>query len=201
MESQSAARSGDVVYVEDLELARRAAGGNAQARRQLVRRVFGRAQRIARALLGNATDAEDAAQECMLELLASAKGYRGQAPLERWADRVVVRSCRRWGHRQHRRESRIDASITPDQLQRAPGLALANERVPRPVADYLDRLPEPQREVLVLRHVLGFSLAEIGEQVDAKERTVRYRLSAGLQTLRGLIRRDCAIGVGKGVQA
>lgn len=201
MESQSTATPQDVVYVEDLELARLVVRGNLQARRLLVRRVLGRTQRIARALLGNAADAEDAAQECILELLASIKGYRGQAPLERWSDRVVVRSCRRWGHRQQRRDSRIDPSVTPDQLQRAAGLGLAHERVPRPVEDYLDRLPEPQREVLVLRHVLGFSLAEIGEQVDAKERTVRYRLSAGLQTLRGLIRRDCAIGVGKGARA
>ena len=186
-----------LAHPEDLQLARLVARADPQGRRAFVRRLFGRTQRIARSLLGNASDADDAAQECMVVLLDAAKSFQGRSALERWADRVVVRRCRRWQQRSRRRQFPIEGDVTPDELSLSTPAANMQEQLPRPVGDYLAQLPAAQREALVLKHMLGFSLAEIAAEVDAKERTVRDRIAAGLKTLRALIRRDCAIGARK----
>jgi RNA polymerase sigma factor (sigma-70 family) len=62
--------------------------------------------------------------------------------------------------------------------------------LPRHVAEYLDELPEVQRQVLVLRHVLDYSVAEIAEMVGAPIDTVKSRLLYARRALRKSIRRD-----------
>ena len=48
----------------------------------------------------------------------------------------------------------------------------------------LDRLPDNQREVFILRQVLELSFREISETVMVSENTVKSRLRYALQSLR-----------------
>ena len=62
----------------------------------------------------------------------------------------------------------VDRSAFRDQLQQA-----------------LEKLPEKQREVFVLREISGLKFREVAEVVDAKVPTVKSRLRYALKTLRG----------------
>ncbi|MFO0571899.1 MAG: sigma-70 family RNA polymerase sigma factor [Polyangiaceae bacterium] len=62
--------------------------------------------------------------------------------------------------------------------------------------EYLEQLPEAQREALVLRHVMGYSVSEIAEATEVSPNTVKDRLLRGTREMRRLIRRDQAIGLG-----
>lgn len=182
-------------FEEDRTLAQLVADGDPQARSLYTRRTFGRAMRIAHAMCADSADAEDAAQECMIALLRGARSYQGRSSLERWADRVAARECIRLDRLRRAREAKNDPSFELDTLDGSPAQTVLRDQMPRPVAYYLSLLPQPQREVLVLRHMLGCSLDEISEHVGAKRATVRYRLASAIKTVRGLVRRDRAVGI------
>ena len=56
--------------------------------------------------------------------------------------------------------------------------------------DYLDELPDAQRQAVVMRHALGYSVAEVAEFLDVPLDTAKSRLLYGRRALRKLIRRD-----------
>lgn len=170
------------------------ASGDARARNLLAMRLVGRTRRVLRGLLGDARDADDAAQDALVEILAAAHGWRGEGSIERWADRIAVRT----GLRFRRRERRdAIADVDPDQL-RDDDAPAHDEVLPRPLAAYLDTLPIKERQVLFLKHGLGYSLPEVAEIIGAARSTTKYRLESALDRLRKLIRRDTAIGRPKG---
>jgi RNA polymerase sigma-70 factor (ECF subfamily) len=167
------------------------AAGDERAQSMLAMRLSGRFRRVLRGLLGDSRDADDAAQDALVEVLASAHGFRGDASIERWADRIAVRT----GLRFRRRERRGPiADVDPDQLRSvAPSSAIA-DALPQPLDAYLDQLPIGERQVLFLKHGLGYSLPEVAEIVGAARSTTKYRLTSALERLRKVIRRDTAIG-------
>ncbi|HWB76783.1 MAG TPA: sigma-70 family RNA polymerase sigma factor [Nannocystaceae bacterium] len=179
---------------EDARLMQLVASGDARARNLLAMRLVGRTRRVLRGLLGDARDADDAAQDALVEILAAAHGWRGEGSIERWADRITVRT----GLRFRRRERRdAIADVDPDEL-RSDALPEHDEVLPRPLAAYLDTLPLKERQVLFLKHALGYSLPEVAEIVGAARSTTKHRLESALDRLRKLIRRDTAIGRPKG---
>jgi RNA polymerase sigma-70 factor, ECF subfamily len=52
------------------------------------------------------------------------------------------------------------------------------------LADALAALPEPMREVVVLKHLRGCTLAQIGEQISRSVPAVASLLRRGLEELR-----------------
>jgi RNA polymerase sigma-70 factor, ECF subfamily len=174
----------------DRALVSAALRGEARAEQTLVRRLLPHLRAVARAILGDGADADDGVQVALMRVLERAASYRGEAPIERWARTVAVRACLRLaeGNRRHR------ASDVPDN----DALALTHEvdddtlldTLPGPIGAYLERLPAGQREALVLRHALGYSVAEIAELVGIPVDTVKSRLMFGLRALRRSIRRD-----------
>lgn len=172
------------------------AAGDERARSMLAMRLCDRFRRLLRGLLGDPRDADDAAQDALVEVLASAHGYRGEATIERWADRIAVRS----GLRFRRREQRapIADGVDPDDLRASPTEPAVGDALPRPLDTYLGQLPTKERQVLFLRHGLGYSLPEVAEIVGAGRSTTKYRLMSALARLRKVIRRDTAIGCGNG---
>jgi RNA polymerase sigma-70 factor (ECF subfamily) len=176
---------------EDARLMELVAAGDPRARSMLAMRLSGRFRRLLRGLLGDARDADDAAQDALVEVLSSAHGYRGEASIERWADRIAVRT----GLRFHRRERRaaID-DVDPDEIGAVALEPAHRDDLPRPLLAYLDQLPAKERQVLFLKHGLGYSLPEVAEIVGAARSTTKYRLMTALARLRKVIRRDTAIG-------
>ncbi|MEX1368957.1 MAG: RNA polymerase sigma factor [Nannocystaceae bacterium] len=184
--------AGEPVSLE-LETVRRAAEGDAQAQAWLARRVVGRVRRVARALSRNAADADDAAQLSLMEVLRSAHSYRGEASLDAWVGRIAARTTVRHLARERRKADPVVAQplalaapIAPDGLR---------ETLPRDLRDYLDQLPQPQRQAIVLHHALGCSLDEVAEMAQVSRNTIKGRLRLGLATLRKLVRRDRQIGI------
>jgi len=73
--------------------------------------------------------------------------------------------------------------IELDQLEAQPGAADGNSARAR-LAGVLAGLPEPQREVVLLRFVDGLSLDEIAEALEVPTGTVKSRLHNALTALR-----------------
>jgi RNA polymerase sigma-70 factor (ECF subfamily) len=167
---------------EDAELMARVAGGNLDAQRTVARRLLRRIQRLCRALLRNRHDAEDAVQLSVLEVLRSARNYRGESSLERWSDRITVRTTLRAAAAERRtRGAPIEGDV---------GVTYGNIEHSLLAGECLDRLSERQRSALILRHGLEYSIEEIGEFLGISPNTVKDHLLRGRSILRRELQRD-----------
>ena len=146
---------------------------------------------LARYLLRDAADAEDAVQECYLRALRHFDSYRGPA-MKPWLFAILRNVCRA---EFARRASSPTAPIddVPDDAEQTP---LWHEAQETPEAQMLHRwdsttigrlvaaLAEPFRETLVLREIHDLSYREIADIVGAPVGTVMSRLACARAMLR-----------------
>lgn len=178
----------------DLGFMKLVAGGDPHAQRVLAHRLAPRVQRIAQRLLTNRADADDAAQVALMEVLRSAANYREEASIERWADRIAVRTTLRHARDQRRRSLFLRPSPDADVLHGQVDDDKAHEHTPRRLEEYLAQLPRARREALVLKHALGYTTEEIAELTQKPVGTVKDRLVAARRQIRKLIMRELRIG-------
>jgi RNA polymerase sigma-70 factor (ECF subfamily) len=164
----------------DLALMRAVVEGDQPSRHELMRRLVPRAQRLCQALLRNGTDAKDASQSALLQVLRSAHTYRGECNLELWSDRIVTRTALRWITAERRRRQEPLADEASGESAAAQPRVLLRE--------CLNRLPEAQRVTLLLRAGFEYSIDEIAALTEVPPNTVKDRLTRARQTLRALVR-------------
>jgi RNA polymerase sigma-70 factor (ECF subfamily) len=181
----------------DLSLMRRVAAADRHAQRVLAHRLAPRVQRISQRLLRNRADADDASQVALIEILRSAATYQDISSIERWADRITVRTVLRHARAQRRRPWQLGGALVDAETVSAPPPENddVGEAAPRPVDEYLAELPPARREVLVMKHSLGYTTQEIAELTNSPVGTIKDRLVAARKQLRKLIGRDLRFGV------
>lgn len=177
--------SHDSARAGDLNLVRDALDGVPGAQDQLLRVVLPHVRAVATAIVGRGSEVDDAVQVATLAVLDDLSGYRGDARLVRWARTVAARVCLRLRAKRRRWLRNVDLAKTVAKVDASPEYDL-----PQDVAGYLDRLPEAQREALVLRHVLGHTVAEVAELTGAPRDTTKSRLLAGRRALRQMLAED-----------
>jgi RNA polymerase sigma-70 factor (ECF subfamily) len=79
---------------DDVDLAGRAAAGDAGAFRAIMQRLNRRLYRIARGILRNNTEAEDAVQDAYVSAFTNLASYRGESTLATWLSRIVMNERR-----------------------------------------------------------------------------------------------------------
>lgn len=178
----------------DLDLARRVVDGDRGAAQRFATRLMPTVRTVAIRLTRSSADAQDAAQEALVELLRSACNYRGDGPLEGWARTVALRSVARW---MRRHASPPSPPGVGDEVAAAPVSTFVLDHLPRPLDAYLSELAEPQRTALLLRCSLGCTIPEIAKLTDSPTPTVKSRVSRALAIIRSTIRRDMRFGTRK----
>src|SRR5215470_13907560 len=92
-----------VVYVEDVLLVDRCLTGEPAAARELFRRHRARVHASLYRVLGSNRDMDDLLQEAFLQVFQSLQGWRAEASLATWIDRVSVRVAYRYLSQRTRR--------------------------------------------------------------------------------------------------
>ena len=175
------------------ELAALVATADPAARRNVVARLGPRVRGIASTILGDRADAEDASQAAWVEILTSTSSYQG-GNLGAWVARISGRTAMRHALQRRERAIRVDLVGDMEALPfSAPPPTLASHEIARPLLDYLADLAEPRRVVLVLRHVLDYSIEEISALTQMSVNTVKDRLLKARAQLRRAIRRDLTL--------
>jgi RNA polymerase sigma-70 factor (ECF subfamily) len=180
-----------------IALATKAAAGDTHAQRRLVERLHRRMQSIALSILGNALDAEDATQVILMEILKCVGSFRGES-LTGWSDRIAVRTAVRHARQRRIHGLRFEAAENLDDLAWSRDSAGVEADLACDLRDYMAQLPEARREVLVLRHMLEYSIDDIAELTGVSPNTVKDRLLHAREQLRRLIRRDRMIDQSRG---
>jgi RNA polymerase sigma-70 factor, ECF subfamily len=140
---------------------------------------------LARYLLRNEHDAEDAVQDAYLRAFRHFDGYRG-GDMRAWLLTIVRRTCYNW-LRQHTADTRMtefDEAVHGDpRTANDPETAMLRGALREALDQAIDRLPVEFREVVILRDLQGWSYAEIAEVVGIPVGTVMSRLSRARQRL------------------
>lgn len=133
---------------------------------------------LARYLLRDPHDAEDAVQEAYLRALKYFGSYRGGDP-KAWVMAIVRNQCKtKTGRRSDGKFEPFEEELHSPEAISADALALESE-AKETVREALDLLPLEFREVIVLREIQGLSYQEIADIVKAPIGTVMSRLSRG----------------------
>ena len=146
--------------------------GQAEAFRELLSRYRKSALALAYQMLGNAEDAEDAAQEAFVRVFQAIPQFRGQASFSTWLYRIVTNTC--LGRIRRRRHSLALDSIAEPRGADSPSQQVTDALMTRQV---LHQMPPGLQAVLLLRVEGGLSYREIADALGLPIGTVRSRLS------------------------
>ena len=144
---------------------------------------------LARYLLGNAADAEDAVQDAYLQAIRHFAGYRGENA-RAWLLTIVRRVCYACSARDQRVGAREDH---PDRIEEIPAetedpeSGVLRGELQEVLARAVRALPDPFREVIVLREIQDLSYREISEVTGVPVGTVMSRLARARRRLQQVL--------------
>jgi RNA polymerase sigma factor (sigma-70 family) len=139
---------------------------------------------IAVRVLGNRSDAEEAAQDALVRAYRALAGYPAERindlRLRPWLTTILLNVCRN--------RTRVRRVATTELVFEPPAEPAADPFAGRHSRDVwaalLSYLPPAQRAAVVLRHVDGMSYAEMSAALDRPEGTLKAQVHRGLATLR-----------------
>ncbi|MDX1675814.1 MAG: RNA polymerase sigma factor [Longimicrobiales bacterium] len=175
---------------EMMALIRRAADGDEDAFRALVRRVHPRLRRWALAKTGDPDQADEAVQRTLIRMHRGLAGFTGESALTSWLYRILSNAVidmhrsesARPTVREEAAEVMPERSEGPDPIQ-----SIHAGRMARAVRDFFDLLPPRQREVLELVDHQGMKAVDVAEMLEIEPGSVRASLFKARRTLRGEI--------------
>lgn len=166
-------------------LVARALQGDASATEQLVRRHLRAAVAVALAVLGEPTEAEDVAQEAFLIAFERLETCREPERFAGWLMQIVRHRALNSRVRQ-RLQGTVTHQLPSPELEQAPPDALRLELRTR-LLQGLSTLSAPQREVVLLHDLEGWTHREIGEALGFSEGMSRQHLFTARRVLRALL--------------
>jgi RNA polymerase sigma-70 factor (ECF subfamily) len=173
--------------IDESDLVRRCQDGDARAFGDLVAAYERVIFTLALRMTGDREEARDIAQIVFLKVYRGLPGFDARRRFFSWIYRIAVNEC--IDRLRSRRPGEILDERIEDPAATPEGNAMRNEMAATVQAALLD-LGEDDRQVLVLRHWLDRSYAEISEAIGLPESTVKSRLFEARQRLgRALNRR------------
>lgn len=178
---------------EELDLVRRSLDGDGKAFRIIIRRHNQTLYRLARSILRDNGEAEDAVQEAYVRAYAHLAGFRGDCALGTWLSRIVINEA--LGRLRKRRTAaaalaeagRAAAQIIPFPQNGGsddPERSMAQRQILRLVEQATDALPDAFRTVFVARVIEGMSVEETAALLDIRPETVKTRLHRARKLVR-----------------
>ncbi len=176
----------------DSALARQAAAGDETAFEGLVGKYSRPILDYCRRLVGDATAAEDLAQETFVKFYLGLSTFDPSRPVPPYLYRIAHNHCLDWLRKKRlptvsltwedeeagtvREAEAPDATLAPDEL-------VERAEVQQAVDDALASLPPTYRGALIMRHREGMSYEEIAEALDMPLGTVKARIHRGRERL------------------
>jgi RNA polymerase sigma-70 factor (ECF subfamily) len=164
-----------------------------------MRRHNRRLYRLARAALGDSSEAEDALQESYVSAYRSIDEFRGHAAVLTWLSRLVLNECLGRRRRTARRQNIIPmvSSGTDVDLEAlsaddtvSPERVLARAQLRALLERKFDQLPETFRVVFICREVEEMNVEETAQCLGIPEATVRTRHFRAKSLLRESLARE-----------
>jgi RNA polymerase sigma-70 factor (ECF subfamily) len=165
--------------------------GDEQAFVTIVERYKHRLTRLAQSVVHNEEDALDVVQEALVKVYKGLNSFRSSSTLYTWLYRVVMNHAIDLV----RRRGKVSFESTADMVYELPDTVDTSRpdkeslrtELRQMIFAAVDKLPEKQRSVILLREVEGLSYREIADVIGCSEGTVMSRLYYGREQLRKML--------------
>ncbi len=165
-----------------------AKAGDREAVRYLYLRFSPNVYGYARSIVRDEHEAEDVTQQVFARLITSLTRYEDRGvPFSAWLLRITHNMAI---DHMRRRLTLCDETAVAEEGEEDRSYALAGV-----LREALEELPETQRQVLVMRHVGGYSPGEIGEALDRSEDSIHGLHHRGRRQLKRELARRGAVPV------
>jgi RNA polymerase sigma-70 factor, ECF subfamily len=173
----------------DEEVAARVLAGETELYEIIIRRYNQRLYRIARAILRNDAEAEDAMQAAYVRAYEHLRQYAGRAPFAAWLTKIAVHESLARLEKRNRTEE-LD-SMFPEEAENilvalgdSPEQQVSTLEMRHLLEDAILALPEDYRTVVMMRDIEEMSTAETAIVLDLTEENVKVRLHRARALLR-----------------
>jgi RNA polymerase sigma-70 factor (ECF subfamily) len=180
---------------DEADLIRRAVLGEERAVRILIQRHNRRLYRLARSIVRDDAEAEDALQEAYVRAFANLAAFRGGSGLGTWLSRIVINEAL---GRLRRRRPTVDWTVIEERqagagviipfpsthAQTDPERTMAQREIRSMLEQAIDDLPDAFRTVLVARVIEEMSTEETADLLQIRPETVKTRLHRARRLLR-----------------
>jgi RNA polymerase sigma-70 factor (ECF subfamily) len=157
-----------------------AAEGDVEAFTRIVKRYQGMVYSVAYSVVGNQTDAEDAAQEALLRCYRKLPQFRGEATFSTWLFRLALTASMDYERRERHRPEPVEVP----ELASDDGADLGSGVTAAALLAAFRALPDDYRAPTVLRDVYGLPYQEIAEITGRPLGTVKVMVHRGRAALR-----------------
>jgi RNA polymerase sigma-70 factor, ECF subfamily len=184
----------------DADLVSSALGGDDAAFATIMARNNRRLYRVARAILRDEADTEDALQEAYLRAFTKLGGFNGRASLATWLTSIVINEA--LGRLRRGRASRaladaVESTLAADDGARFkpaktldPECQVALGQTRQTIERAIDHLPAEFRQVFMLRTLEQLSVEETADHLGIPKATVKTRCHRANSLLRKVLGGD-----------
>jgi RNA polymerase sigma-70 factor (ECF subfamily) len=176
------------VEPSDEALVARVLAGERALIEPLLRRHNQRLFRVARAILRDDDEAEDAVQQAWIAAYQRLAQFAGTAHFSTWLTRIAIhaalgrlRQAKRHGESEREPEEAMNRLASPTA---SPEEQVSRRELTTLLERAIDELPDHYRMVVMLRQVQQLSTAETAECLEVSEDVVKVRLHRGQALLR-----------------
>lgn len=167
--------------------------GDARRALRLCARHHGAAiGRLCMALTGSQADAEDLAQETLLEAHRALEGWRREGSLRSFLLTIARRKCAKMLEKRRRRGARLRLVYDAERertAEPADGDVVRRQRAER-ARTVMSSMRPTEREALVMRYAGELSFREVGDACGIAEAAARKRVSRALARLRAALEEE-----------
>jgi RNA polymerase sigma-70 factor (ECF subfamily) len=171
-----------VAYVEDVLLVDRCLTGEEAAARELFKKHRARVHACLYRVLGANRDMDDLLQDAFIQVFQSLRGWRAEASLATWVDRIAVRVAYRYLSQRKNSPPALELVDVEAPGPSGARRAHAREGVRRLYAA-LDLLAPAPRLAFVLHELEGRPMAEVAALTGATVTATKLRVWRARRTL------------------
>lgn len=154
---------------------------------------------VARRMLANEEDAQDAVQDAFAAAFKALPQFDGRAALPTWLHRILINTCLMKLRTRRRRPERSIETLLPTFIEDghqtrstahwsiAKVQSMARAEHAAHIRAAIDELPDIYRVVLILRDVEELSTSEAAQALSITQAAVKVRLHRARQALRTLL--------------
>ncbi|MDQ7054287.1 MAG: RNA polymerase sigma factor [candidate division KSB1 bacterium] len=173
--------------------------GNLHAFNTLVWRWQRPIYNFALRFLGNAEDARDVTQKTFIKAYKKLGSLKDPQKFSTWLHQIALNLCRDENKRrrkhvnisldidQSNHKDRLEASLMDDFTDPSAEKALQQTELQQILQKALERIPEEQRTVVILKELQGMKFTEIAELLGISVNTAKSRMYYGLNALRKIL--------------
>jgi len=171
----------------DAELVARAGRGDRAAAQALMARHLPKMMMLARRMLSDQGEAEDAVQDAFMRLWTHAARWQpGRAKFETWLYRVTLNQC--YDRLRRRQTAPLDEALEVPDPAAGPETVHENTVLAASIEAALASLPERQRAAIVLCHYQECGNIEAAEILGISVEALESLLARGRRALRQRLR-------------